>query len=183
MYIIPSLVNIRKKKAMCKVSGCQTGFIYTIASVQLPNTSKERDKWEKGLTIVADVPPACDGTSQAAWEERVRRRQADGTDVICPAHRAGKFYQRQVGPTVGFQVTWRNHHALHTMGCLVRVVAIHVLPTSIDAVRAHVVWTERGTEWWRAAAAGAFFISSIRSLVGLWKHTCIHSNYNKLQQS
>lgn len=37
-----------------------------------------------GFTIVADVPPACDGTLQATWEEDSRGRQADRTDIICP---------------------------------------------------------------------------------------------------
>lgn len=89
------------------------------------------------------MPPTCDGTLQLTWEEDFRGRQADRTDIICPGQGAGQFYQRHIRSIVGFDVTWRNHYAPHTMDWLVRVDVIEEKSTGVDCVLAHVVWTER----------------------------------------
>lgn len=90
------------------------------------------------LTIIPDVAPAGDIALHATWEQGARGGQADGTDVIRPGYWAGQLHQRHIPPVVRLGVAVRNHHPAHVVRGLVPVVAIQLVPASVDDVRAHV---------------------------------------------
>lgn len=97
----------------------------------------------RSLTVIPDVPPAGDIAQHATWEQGARGGQADRTDIIWPGYWGGQLYQRQILPTVRFDVTRWNHHPPHTVRWLVRVEAIQLVPANVDDVRAHVGRAER----------------------------------------
>lgn len=92
-------------------------------------------------TVIPDVPPAGDIALHATWEQGVRGRKADGTDIIWPGYRGGQLHQSYILSAVRFHITWRYYDLPHCMWWLVRVEAIDLVSTNIDGVRTHV----RGT--------------------------------------
>lgn len=104
---------------------------------QLINWTNRNKVW-RSLTLLPDVPPACDIALHATLEQGARRGQADRTDIIWPLYWGGQLHQRHILPTLRFNVTPWDYYTAHTMRWLVKVDAIQQVLSNIDDVRAHI---------------------------------------------
>lgn len=87
------------------------------------------------LTSIPDIPPAGDGASRPAGEERVGSGKADWLDPVRPGHLGLQLHQGYVVPLLRVRVLGRDYHTADAVARLKGIPPVQLVPTSVDDVR------------------------------------------------